>query len=242
MYGVLELDCEPALAYLQSMREESGEHITLTHLVGKAAAHAIASRPEVNAIIRRGRVFTRNTTDIFFQIAFDGGEDLAGAKVSAANTKSIVEIAKELKARAERVRIRKDHETQKSASMMSKLPPFMTGLALRAGETLSYDLGLDLSRFGIPFDAFGSCMVTNIANFGLESGWAPLLPFSRVPILLTVGAVHERPCVREGKLEIGQCLKIGITLDHRLMDGYQAGELAKAFRAAFEEPEETLGL
>lgn len=240
VYGILELDAGPAIAYLDKLRATSGERVTMTHLVGKAAAIAIASRPEVNAILRRGRVYTRTTTDIFFQIAFDEGEDLAGAKVARANEKSVVAIAKELRERAERVRIRKDHETQKSASLMAKLPPFLTGIAMRAGEALSYDFGLDLSRLGVPFDAFGSCMVTNIASFGLEMGFAPLLPFSRVPILLTVGGVHEAPRARKGKLEVGQCLKIGVTFDHRLLDGYQAGELAKRFRDVFERPEETL--
>lgn len=242
VYGVLELDCEPALAYLDKLREISGERVTLTHLVGKAAANAIATRPEINAIVRRGRVYTRDSTDVFFQIAFEGGEDLAGAKIASADKKSIVAIAAELRERAERVRIRKDHETQRTANMMARLPPWMTGFAMRAGETLSYDFGLDLSRLGVPFDAFGSCMVTNISGFGLEAGWAPLLPFSRVPILLTVGGVHEAACVRNGKLEVGKRMKIGVTFDHRLLDGFQAGALAKCFREVFERPEEVLGM
>ncbi len=236
VYGVLELDCEPALAYIDALRERTGERITLTHLVGKAAATAIASRPEINAIIRRGRIYARETTDVFFQIAFEGGEDLAGAKIVSADRKSLVEIAKELRERAELARghIQVD-------LVLGKLPPWMTGLAMRAGETLSYDFGLNLSRFGIPFDAFGSCMITNVAGFGIEAGWAPLLPFSRVPILLTVGAVRETPRAREGRVDVGKRVRIGVTFDHRLLDGYQAGAMAKRFRDVFERPEETLG-
>lgn len=241
VYGVLELDCEPALAYIDALRERTGERITLTHLVGKAAATAIASRPEINAIIRRGRIYARETTDVFFQIAFEGGEDLAGAKIVSADRKSLVEIAKELRERAEHVRTRRNHETQRSTRLLGKLPPWMTGLAMRAGETLSYDFGLNLSRFGIPFDAFGSCMITNVAGFGIEAGWAPLLPFSRVPILLTVGAVRETPRAREGRVDVGKRVRIGVTFDHRLLDGYQAGAMAKRFRDVFERPEETLG-
>jgi len=241
VYGILELDCEPALAYIDELRNRSGERITLTHLVGKAAAAAIAARPEINAIIRRGRVYTRTTTDIFFQIAFEDGEDLAGAKVESADQKSLVEIAKELRERAEHVRTRRNHETQRSSRLLGKLPPRLTSLALRASETLSYDFGLNLSRFGIPFDAFGSCMITNVANFGIEAGWAPLLPFSRAPMILTVGAVREVPRVREGKLEVGKRVRIGVTFDHRLLDGYQAGAMAKQFREVFERPGEVLG-
>lgn len=241
VYGVLELDCEAALAYIDELRQRSGERITLTHLVGKAVAEAIAARPEVNAIIRRGRIYQRETTDVFFQIAFEGGEDLAGAKIESADKKGLVEIARELRERAERVRVRRDHETQRSTRLLGKLPPWMTAVAMRAGEMLSYDYGVDLSRFGIPFDAFGSCMVTNVAGFGIEAGWAPLLPFSRVPLLLTVGGVHDAPRVRDGRLEVGKRVKIGVTFDHRLLDGYQAGEMAKRFREVFERPKEALG-
>lgn len=240
VYGVLDLDASPALAYVEKLRRDTGEHVTLTHLIGKAVAMAIASRPEINAIVRRGRIWVRDTVDVFFQIAFEGGEDLAGAKVASADGKSVVELAAELRRRAERVRLHKDDPTQQSSSMMSRMPPWLARRAMRLGETLTYDWGLDLSRFGVPRDAFGSCMVTNVGGFGLEMGWAPLLPFSRVPLLLTVGEVHEAPCVQNGQLVVGRRIKIGATFDHRLLDGFQAGALAKRFRAVFERPEATL--
>ena len=82
VYGVIDVDATNSLAFIEKLRAETGAKITLTHLVGKAAAVAIAARPEVNAIIRRGRIYVRDSVDIFFQVAFDGGENLAGAKVS----------------------------------------------------------------------------------------------------------------------------------------------------------------
>src|ERR1019366_4919241 len=73
-YGALDLDCEAALAWCARAREASGEKVTLTHLVGKAAAVAMASAPETNAFASYGRLMLRDTVDVFFQIAFFDGE------------------------------------------------------------------------------------------------------------------------------------------------------------------------
>lgn len=242
VYGIVDLDAEPALAHLERLRERTGERVTLTHLVGKAVALAIRERPDVNAILRRGRLFVRDSVDVFFQVAFEDGENLAGAKVERADEKSVADIARELGERATRIRTRKDHPTQKSAAQLANLPPWVTGLAMRMGEGLSYDFGLDLSKWGIPFDAFGSCMITNVGMFGLTTGFAPLFPPGRVPLVVTLGAVHPAPFVVEGRVEVKRKLVLGVAFDHRVLDGYQAGRMAKRFHQVLQDPETELGV
>ncbi len=232
VYGVLELDASAALARVHALREASGVHVTLTHLVGHAAALAIRARPEVNAIIRRGhRVYLRETIDVFFQVATHGGEDLSGAKIARADEKSVVEIARELEARAEALRLGRDEAMQRTRDTLDRLPGLLRGPAMRAAEALTYDLGLDLRRLGIPYDQFGSVMVTNVGTMGLPLGFAPLVPFSRTPLLMTVGAVKDTPVAIGGEVVIRPILPIGVTFDHRLLDGFEAGRLAEAFLA-----------
>jgi pyruvate dehydrogenase E2 component (dihydrolipoamide acetyltransferase) len=240
VYGIIDVDATNALKFVERVRADSGVKVTLTHLVGKAAALAIAARPEVNAIIRRGRIYVRDSVDIFFQVAFDGGEDLAGAKVTAVDRKSLLQVATELRDRAERIRVKKDHPTQRSAQLLSRLPPGLVRLAMQAGERLTYDYDLDLSRLGVPYDAFGSAMVTSVAGFGLTVGQAPLFPPSRTPIILTVGAVRDAPVVVEGQLAVRPVLSVGASFDHRVADGYQAGRMAKRFKEVLENPEKEL--
>lgn len=240
VYGVIDIDATKALAYIERVRRDTNVKVTLTHLIGKAVAMAIAERPDVNAIIRRGRIYVRDTVDIFFQVAFEGGEELAGAKVSRVNHKSIVEVAEALAKRAERIRVKKDDPTQQSAKILTKLPPALTRFAMKLGEKLTYDFDLNLSKVGVPYDAFGSAMITNVANFGLTVGQAPLFPPSRCPICLTIGAVREAPVVVDGRVEVRPLLTIGASFDHRVADGYQAGRMAKRFREVLEDPEREL--
>ncbi len=241
VYGVLDVDATNADAYVHRARE-TGAHVTLTHLVGRAAALAIRARPEVNAVIRRGRaIYLRDSVDVFFQVALDGGEDLSGAKVSRADERSLVDIARELGERAARIRAHTDRDLQKTQRLLQRLPGWARGVALRAAEVTTYNLGLNLSALGVPFNQFGSVMVTNVANFGLPMGWAPLVPFSRVPLLLTVGAVEDRPVARDGEVVVRPILPIGVTFDHRLLDGFSAGALAKRFLEVMRDPERVLG-
>jgi pyruvate dehydrogenase E2 component (dihydrolipoamide acetyltransferase) len=258
-YGVLDLDVGPALAFIARLRDTSGEKITLTHLVGKIIGICIAAHPEVNGFVSMGRLMLRETVDIFFQVAFFDDEvgktgpresrsraegskkaNLAGAKIREVDRKSVVEIARELREKAEAIRARGEADTVKSASAMSSVPGPAVGLALRAASYLHYDLGLDLKRFGMPNDGFGSCMITNIGVFGLEVGFAPLLPVGRVPLILTLGAVRDVARVADGKVVAAKGVSIGTAFDHRVMDGYHAGVMAKRFRQIFESPDTEL--
>jgi pyruvate dehydrogenase E2 component (dihydrolipoamide acetyltransferase) len=234
VYGSLDIDAAAALDAIRALRARTGMRVTITHLVGRAIALAIKERPEVNAIVRFGSLHRRESVDVFFQIAFEGGENLNGQKIERADEKDLVAIARELEEGARAVR-EKRAEGVKAASRFSRIPSSLTGMAMRAGAFASYDLGLDLSRFGVPFDGFGSAMVTNVGSFGLTSGYAPLLPMSRCPLLLLVGEVHDKPVARAGEVVVRPILPIGATFDHRLIDGFHAGKLATRFRALLED-------
>jgi pyruvate dehydrogenase E2 component (dihydrolipoamide acetyltransferase) len=239
VHGSLELDVGEALELLKELRAKTGLKLTVTHLVGRAIALAIRERPEVNAIVRFGRLYQRDSIDVFFQVAFEGGENLGGHKVAGADRKSLVEIARELAEGASKVR-RKEGESVKAASKFRLMPAPLVGAALKVSTALTYDLGLDLSGLGIPFDGFGSVMVTNVGGFGLTSGFPPILPFARCPLLILVGEVQQRPWVYEGEVVPRPVLPLGVTFDHRLLDGYQAGVLAKKFREVLERPRAAL--
>ena len=240
VYGWLSLDVSLALGYLERLERESGVKLTLTHLVGKAIAVAIAECPEVNAVVRHGRqVYTRSSVDVFFQVMFDQG-NLSGAKVQSADDKSLVEIAAELGQRAATIRKKQPHELSRSDATLDRLPALLRRRVLRGIESAIYDWGIDLSRFGVPQDGFGSAMVTNVGVFGLPYGLAPLVPFTRVPIVLTVGALADAPVAEHGQVVVRPVLPVGVTLDHRILDGYQAGKRTSSFGAAMSAPEREL--
>ena len=96
----------------------------------------------------------------------------------------------------------------------------------------------DLSRFGIVKDEFGSAMITNVGTFGLSQALAPLVPFSRTPLVLLVGEVTERPVAEGGRVVVRPMMNLGVTFDHRFMDGFHGGAMLQLFRAYLESAQE----
>lgn len=242
IYGFLDLDVTELTRWIEETRAGSGVHVTLTHVIGLAAARAIRAHPDVNAIVRSGRgVWQRDAVDVFFMIARDAGEDLLGAVVERADEKDAITIARELERRINHVRAHQSRDLDRTSTILAKLPDWLVSPAMRATEIIGYDLGLDLRRIGLPYDAFGSVMVTNVGTFGLERALAPLVPFARAPIVITVGRTHDAPVAVDGQVVVRPIVTLGVTCDHRVLDGARAGQLAQQFREVIERPFAILG-
>ncbi len=237
VYAQVDLPVMNALAYIEKVRQQTGVHVTLSHLVVRGVALGIRQYPQLNGIVARGRIYLRDTVDVFMQVMTDGGSDLSGIKVSRADEKTVVEIAREAKERVDRLRARQDRDVEATKQLLARLPSRILGWVIRATAYLTYDLDLDLSRFGVVKDSFGSAMVTNVGMLGLEAAFAPLLPFSRTPLIVLVGEVRERPVVEDGQVVARPVVTLGVTFDHRFMDGFQGGKMAALMRSFIEDPE-----
>src|SRR5689334_19282033 len=236
VYAALDIPMRSALAYLDRLRDESGARVTITHLVARGIALALRQYPGLNGIVARGRVMLRDTVDIFLQVAIEGGRELSGLKIARTDEKTVVQIAREMEERVERLRARRDRQVERTKSFLDRIPVPLLGPVMRAISYLIYDLDVDLTRFGIVKDEFGSAMVTNVGMFGLAQAYAPLVPFSRTPLVVLVGEVHEKPVAEAGRVVIRPVMTLGVTFDHRFMDGWHGGAMAQLFRAYIEDP------
>ncbi len=235
VYGRMELDMTKTLAYAEEAGAAAGIKITPTHLVARAVAGSLRRHPGNNAMIRWNRVYERETVDVFCQVSIPGKNDLSGAVIRNADTKDAAAIAEDLKKRAARVREGSD-ELSQSRGLLDRIPAFLYRFILGFLSFLQYTLNLNLKSLGLPKDAFGSVMVTSIGSLGIPEGWAPLVPMSRVPIVISVGALQERPWVVDGKVEVRKVCVIAAVFDHRIMDGLSAGKLATELQDYLRDP------
>lgn len=245
VYGTLALRADPILAYLEAIRQRTGKRVTLTHLMAKAAAIVLAEMPDANAVLRFNRIYLRKKIGVFFQVALEdektGEIDLSGTTIFDAHQKSVVAIVDEFESKVSRVRKGQDEQLESSRGMFKKIPPLMLGWVLDLLSFFTVTLNLDLSRFGIPKDPFGSVMVTNIGSLGLEEAYVPLVPYSHVPLLIALGATKEEPVVENGQIVIAKVVRAFATFDHRVLDGAHAAKMAKTLRRIFADPEHELG-
>ena len=245
IYGTLRVRMEESLRFIAAYREATGRRLTVTHLVAKAVAQALAEVPETNALIRRSRPQERERVSVFLSIATEDPEtgqiDLSGAKIDDVDRKSLGVVLDEIEQAVRSVRSGTDETIEESKSLFAKLPFGVMRSVLDAVSLGLYGLNLDLTRLGLPKDPFGSALVTNIGSLGLSEAYAPLMGYTRTPILLAVGAVQDEPVVDSGEVVPGKVMGIHATLDHRLIDGKHAALLARVVTRVLESPFEELG-
>ncbi|MCP4914230.1 MAG: 2-oxo acid dehydrogenase subunit E2 [Oligoflexia bacterium] len=247
VYGVLEIDMQPVLDLLPAYQEKHGVKITPAHLVGKAVAHCMKKRPEINGLIRGSRIWLRDKVTLFYQVNIPGeGEDkikkatLSGITIPGAEDLSTADISNAIKDRATKVRTGKDKEMKKNMGVFKIMPWWFSKYYLNLASFLLYGLNLNLSWLGMPRDPFGSVMITNIGSLGIDLAWAPLCPYTRVPLLLAVGATTQKPWVVDGEIKVRPVMPIAVTFDHRLIDGIHASQMAAEFKRVFANPQELL--
>jgi pyruvate dehydrogenase E2 component (dihydrolipoamide acetyltransferase) len=243
VYGTMELRMDEAMRYIDRFREKKGRKLTVSHLMCRAAAEVLRRTPDANAIMRWNRVYLRKRIGVFFQVAMTdegpGKIDLSGATVYDPEQKTLEQIYDEFDEKVRKVRERKDPALEKTRGTFLSIPYFFLNRFLKILSFFSYTLNLDLRRFGIPNDPFGSLMITNIGSLGLDTAYVPLVPYSRVPILLAIGAVKEKPIVVNGKVEIAKMMSVNATFDHRFIDGFHAASMSKILREWIEHPFES---
>lgn len=245
VYGTLALRADEVLRYLEVFRERTGKRATLSHLMCKAVSITLSEMPDANAILRWNRIYLRKDIGVFFQVAMEddktGEIDLSGATIFDAQNKSLLEIVDEFEKKVGSVRKHEDKNLEGSRNLFKSIPFFLLNTMLDLIGWLSFTLNLDLRWAGIPRDPFGSAMVTNVGSLGLEEAYVPLVPYSRVPLLIALGAVKEEAIVENGQLVVGKVVRAFATFDHRVLDGMHAAKMSKTLRRIFADPEKELG-
>jgi pyruvate dehydrogenase E2 component (dihydrolipoamide acetyltransferase) len=238
VYGTLTLRMDKAMAYIEAFRQRTGIRLTVTHLVTKAMAEALRRCPDANAILRFNRIYLRKQVTVStLVVQTDGGKvDLTSAKIEDADQKNLKQIAAEMDEAVRRVRERRDVAMEKGKGTIQKIPYMLLNFFTWAMSFFMYTLNLDMRRFGMPKDAFGSCIITNVGSLGLDLAYVPLVPYTRVPIFIAPGAVKEAPVVENGKVVVGKVMNINATFDHRFIDGFHASVLANTMREMLENP------
>jgi pyruvate/2-oxoglutarate dehydrogenase complex dihydrolipoamide acyltransferase (E2) component len=234
-YGDLEIDAGTMLEYLRELGERTGTHVTVTHAVGRAVACGLDRVPDLRVRLAHGREYERESTDVFFIVAADGGE-LTGCKVERANEKSLAEIAQELESSRSSISSGSDETFGKAKKMLDLLPPRLLRPVMNLSAWLTSDLDLDLPALGVRRQAFGSAMITSVGMWGISRAYSPLASYYRVPVLVLVGAVTERPAVVAGQVVARPMLTLTATFDHRYADGFQAAKFAQAVQEYCRDP------
>jgi pyruvate dehydrogenase E2 component (dihydrolipoamide acetyltransferase) len=234
-----EINVGPALEHLERLSRDHQSKLTLTHYVARAIALTFRDNPEINTVIRWGKLYQRAQVDIFVHVAMDSkGEDLSGVVIRNLDKKTLAQVAEELNHRVKELKTKGDPSFNKLKTTIKFVPSFILRHVLDLVGFILYSLNLWSPALNVEKDPFGSAMVTNIGSLGADFAFTPIPYYSRVPFILSIGAVKDAPGVnKETKtLEVQKIVKFGVTFDHRVIDGVHAARMSKDFKIYMENP------
>jgi 2-oxoisovalerate dehydrogenase E2 component (dihydrolipoyl transacylase) len=84
----------------------------------------------------------------------------------------------------------------------------------------------------------GTFSITNVGVFGVDTG-TPILPPGESAIL-ALGTIRPTPWVHKGKIKIRQVTTLGLSFDHRIVDGELGSKFLRDVGAFLEDPEGAL--
>lgn len=80
----------------------------------------------------------------------------------------------------------------------------------------------------------GGFTVSNLGMYGVDEFMALIMPGQAA--VLAIGAVAERPVVREGEIVIRPTMRVTLSSDHRIVDGAYAAAFLAELRRIIEQP------
>ncbi len=237
VYGSLDIDVTDAKRFMDEKRK-SGTKITMVHLTTAVLARAVAfDVPELNCFIRRGRVVGRARLNVMIPVMLDAQSGVTSVIVNDAHARPVSDLAAELRELARNSRGGKESTASKNKYLLNKIPWPLRRTVFKLLKWLTVDLGLELRSLGLSSDSFGSFIVSDIGSFGLTSGMAALFPAAKIPAVIIMGKMEDKPVVRDGEIVIRTILPLTGTFDHRIVDGMQIGKLGRAIHRNFARPQ-----
>ncbi len=108
--------------------------------------------------------------------------------------------------------------------------------SLGAIARLTRDLGKRAREGGLTPEEYqgGTFTISNLGMFDVDEFIAVINPPQAA--ILAVGSVAEVPVVKDGKVEVGQVMKITLSADHRALDGAQVATFLQSVKGYLENP------
>mgnify|MGYP001826548762 FL=1 len=237
VYGTLEIDVTAAKRYLQEQREQ-GNKLTMVHLATAVLARVIAfDVPEMNCFIRRGAVVGREHVDVMVPVQVGGDVGVTAAVIKDVHARPVSSIAEEIRKKASKGRGGDESKAAKNKYVLNRIPWPLRRPVFRLLKWITVDMGFEIKGLGLSANTFGSFVVSDIGTFGLNTGMTALMPAAKIPAVIVLGKMEEKPVVRNGEIVIRTILPLTGTFDHRIVDGAQIGKLGRGIKRNFRKPE-----
>ena len=236
IFGSVEIDVTELEEYISEKRK-NGVKATLTHFFVLAAARALKEEvPEMNTYIKRGNVILRDHIDVMVSVLLRKSQ-MGSVLIKDADTLTLDGLINLMNAEIKSARQGSENKTMQMKDKMAGIPWPLRGWIFSLLKTITFDWGFSIPSLGLSANSFGSFVVSNIGNVGLDMGYPALFPSSNVSFVLILGGVNRKPAVVGDQILPRTILSLGAALDHRVVDASHGGLLFRYLKKIVKNPE-----
>ena len=227
-------------AYLEKKNAENPEYTyNLFQIMVTAVLKTITLRPKMNRFIANKTMYQRNEVTASFTVKKifhdDGGEALA--KIKTTGKETIDSIHDEIYRQVSFCRSEEKDPSTASMDILQKLPNFLLKLVGVVARFLDRHGWMPQSIIATdPF--YSSAVLANLGSIGMRAGYHHLTNWGTCSVFCVVGEIKKRPIYdAEGRMQVCECVDLGLTIDERLADGYYYSKSVKLLKHLLENPE-----
>ena len=215
---------------------------TWFHFITAAVAKTVLLRPKMNYFISGGHYYERKEIQVAFNVKrkfADDGEEALAKFVLRPDGESPVEqvhtyVQKFVtKVRSDKAGVGVD-DIMKLLSHMPRLGWRIFTWGLRKLEYY----GIYPKSLAADDPCYSSVYISNLGSIKMNADYHHLFNFGTISFFIVIGQKMMRPFYQEdGTYEMRNTIKLGLTVDERIADGYYFAKTLRLLRKMFEHPE-----
>lgn len=229
--------------YLAKKNAENPEFkYTWFHFITAAIAKAILLRPKMNYFIQGGHFYARKKIQVAFNVKrqfSDEGEEAMAKFVLDPEGESPMEQVHTYVHKFV-TKVRKENQSvgvDDALKFLSHLPRFAWRILSWALKRLEY-YGLYPKSLAMDDPCYSSAYLTNLGSIKMNADYHHLFNWGTISFFVTIGEKKLRPYFKEdGSYEMRNTIKLGLTIDERIADGYYFAKTLRLVRKIFQNPE-----
>ena len=223
-------DITELLSFIKKHNEEQGTNYKLFHCICMAIAKTIYHRPKMNIFIAGRKFWQRNDITLSFvakqKFADEAQETLMTLKVDG--DMDLDRVSRIILGDVKKARSSGTNSLDKTMELVGKLPRFVLEIFFWILSRMEYH-GIypeDLAK-GDP--NYTTCLLSNLGSIGADNCYHHLSNFGTNSMMGTIGTMYKE----EGRDKV----KMTITLDERIADGFYFAKSLKLLKYILEHPE-----
>ena len=214
---------------------------TWFHFIAAVTAKTILLRPKMNYFIAGGRFYERNRIEVAFnvkrQFTDESKESMAKFVLDPEGESPMEQVHTYVQKFVTKVR-KEDASVgvDDTLKFLSHLPRFCWRILGWTMKKLEY-YGHYPKSLAADDPCYSSAYISNLGSIQMNADYHHLFNWGTISFFMTIGQKKMRPYYKEdGTCEMRDTIKLGLTVDERIADGYYYAKTLRLMRKMFANP------